>query len=224
MTSSDFLEKLIIDPLVYYVYQRDLSIYGIDSDLKKYTIVVNEDYCLPDELKSLKTEQLSPYKIVLDNTEFSFYDIKEWFNLASNSDIIVWECTFLNKKYVKKEYVKFIISWDPLKLRQNYLAILDPYYLYASNLMDQGKFDEARLCLFELIKIARFSLQVIEHHKIVNYKEVKEDYKKLFESPNTSEDLIQVFLNRYKTSASLLFKNTEGMLQKEKEEKIIKNE
>ena len=111
---ATYIEILKKDPLVYYIYQMDLSIYGIQSEQPKYLVVVDSKYQVPKELR--------------ENTEFVFFNTEEWFIKVLNCEVLVWQCSCLNRKFIIKEHVKLVLSTDALKLRQNFKAMLDPYF------------------------------------------------------------------------------------------------
>ena len=48
---NSYLKHLKEDPLVYYVYQSDLSIYNIPTEIKEYIVIVNEKYKIPKEFQ-----------------------------------------------------------------------------------------------------------------------------------------------------------------------------
>ncbi len=223
---NKYLETLEKDPLVYYIYQSDLSIYSIPSISEKYIIIVDANYQIPDEFLEFKVEYKSKvidYNVIYDNVEFKFYEMQEWFNKVLNSDIEAWECSCLNKKFVKKEYVKLLLTTDPLKLRLNFDAMFDPYVMYALHCIDNN-ITEGKSILFNILKQGRFSSQIIENHKIINFNEVVEDYTKLIEAGNDINNIYAVFLNLFKVACKPFLNKTEGILQKSKTDKIIQNE
>ena len=81
MSQNKFLQALIEDPLVYYVYQRGSFIYGLntkDSD-KDYLVIIDSEYKLPEEFKLY--EYNSGYindrqNIKYDNSDFIFVFIQ----------------------------------------------------------------------------------------------------------------------------------------------------
>lgn len=89
---NKYLEHLIEDPLVYYVYQRGSSIYGLnteESDID-YLVVIDVKYILPDEFIKYEFDSgcLNARKnIKYENCDFMFINIQDWFNLVINNDI-----------------------------------------------------------------------------------------------------------------------------------------
>lgn len=81
MSQNKFLQSLIEDPLVYYIYQRGSFIYGLntkDSD-KDYLVIIDSEYKLPEEFKLY--EYNSGYindrqNIKYDNSDFIFVFIQ----------------------------------------------------------------------------------------------------------------------------------------------------
>lgn len=74
---------------------------------------------------------------------------------------------------------------DPLQLRKEIQAKLDPYVFYAQSEADKGNIDKAQKLFWETIKDIKFVNQIIESHKIVNFKEAYEDWVKLKECYDT---------------------------------------
>ena len=78
---NKFLQHLIEDPKVYYVYQRGTSIYGLntkDGDID-YLAIIDSEYKLPKEFKSCEfdSEDKNDRKnIKFDNCNFMFIYIQ----------------------------------------------------------------------------------------------------------------------------------------------------
>lgn len=71
MSQNKFLQTLIEDPLVYYIYQRGSFIYGLntkDSD-KEYLIIIDPEYKLPEEYKEY---QYRPQFYFIDRKNIKF--------------------------------------------------------------------------------------------------------------------------------------------------------
>lgn len=167
---NKYLEHLIEDPLVYYVYQRGSSIYSLnteESDID-YLVIIDSQYILPGEF--IKYEFDSGYlntrkNVKYENCDFMFIDIQDWFNLVINNDIQAWECACLNKKFIKKEYVKLILKTDPILLIKNIFkqsSILDNTCNYKH--------------LWYFGKDILFTQQILDFHKIVDFQEANNLY------------------------------------------------
>ena len=141
----------------------------------------------------------------MDKSIYQIYKISDWFNYVLNGDLIGWECACLNKKYVIKEAVKLLMKTDPLQLRITIDYQLKEYQLSSA-------FDFYRN--WELVKNIKFAIQIIENHKIVNFKEAQSDYYTMlaFESNSYFYDYILCKYNDLK-------KMTDGMIKQE----ILKN-
>ena len=170
---NKYLEHLIEDPLVYYVYQRGSSIYGLnteESDID-YLVVIDSQYILPEEFIKYEfdSECLNARKnIKYENCDFMFINIQDWFNLVINNDIQAWECACLNKKFIKKEYVKLILKIDPILLIKNIFkqsSILDNTYSYKH--------------LWYFGKDIFFTQQILDFHKIVDFQEANNLYHRI---------------------------------------------
>lgn len=168
---NKFLEHLIEDPKVYYIYQRGSSIYELntkDSDTD-YLIVIDSEYNLPEEFKSCEFD--SGYKndrknIKFDNCDFMFIYIQNWFNMVLDNKIPAWECACLNKKYIKKEYVKLILKTDIVKLIRDLMI----RRLALGNYTMDYKF------VWYFVKDVLFAQQIIDFHKITDFKEANKYY------------------------------------------------
>lgn len=168
---NKFLQHLIEDPKVYYVYQRGSSIYGLntkDSDTD-YLVVIDSEYKLPEEFKSCEFD--SGYKndrknIKFDNCDFMFIYIQNWFKMVLDNKIPAWECACLNKKYIKKEYVKLILKTDIVKLIRDLMI----RRLALSNHVIDHKF------IWYFVKDVLFTQQIIDFHKITDFKEANKYY------------------------------------------------
>ena len=168
---NKFLEHLIEDPKVYYVYQRGSSIYGLntkDSDID-YLVIIDSEYNVPEEFKLCEFD--SGYKndrknIKFDNCDFMFIYIQNWFKMVLNNKIPAWECACLNKKYIKKEYVKLILKTDIVKLIRDLMI----RRLTLGNHVIDHKF------IWYFVKDVLFTQQIIDFHKITDFKEANKYY------------------------------------------------
>ena len=186
---TSFLEYLKESPDCLYIYNRDFSIYGLPSK-ERYTIVVKDNWICPEEY--LDTQEDDSYEI---------YYLQEWFDLVLKGKLIGWECACLNKKYIIKEYVKLMMTTNPIQLRKD----IDSEYLISSLSLVVG------INLFyNLIRSIRFSIQIIENHKIVNYKDGLEYYEELLNAESIN-DCWEIVNKSYDELKSL----TDGMLKQE---------
>ena len=204
------LENLVKDPLVYYVYQSGFSIYEIDSKDKEYIVIVDKKYKIPKDLKE-------------EHCSFEFYQMDEWFKKVINNDILAWECSCLNKKFVIKEHVKLLLITNPLQIRKNFDAMMDPYFTYANENLQSGDFDIGKSALWEILKEALFANQIIDNHKIVNLKQAGLIWNSLNEADDNYESIMEKFLELSKKTISLLYKKTDDMLLKDKIKRALKN-
>lgn len=162
---NKYLEHLIEDPLVYYVYQRGSSIYGLNTEESDtdYLVVIDSKYILPEEFIEYEFDSgcLNARKnIKYENCDFMFINVQDWFNLVINNDIQAWECACLNKKFIKKEYVKLIIKTDPILLIKN---------IFKRSTTLDNSLDYKHLWYFG--KDILFTQQILDFHKIVDFQE-----------------------------------------------------
>lgn len=188
MSQNKFLQALIEDPLVYYVYQRGSFIYGLntkDSD-KDYLVIIDSEYKLPEEFKSY--EYNSGYindrqNIKYDNSDFIFVFIQNWFKMVLDNKIPAWECACLNKKFIKKEYVKLILKTDIVKLIKDLMIRKSAILNYITDFKTVWYF----------IKDILFTQQIIDFHKITDFQEANKYYQ-IIKSADTGERI--AFINK----------------------------
>lgn len=202
------LNKLIEHPDVYYIYDLRGAAFGVD-DLGEYIIVTKDGLVIKDEL---------------DDSEIinvSIYSSSEWFKLVVNGEILPWICACIDKKYILKEYVKLLMTTNPLQLRKCFEATR------VQILSNLGETESSkRFNLWKIILFARFCNQIIENHKIVNFKNSANDYQELRKYTDDNE-LLNAFNSLITSEINLLYKSTDGLLKREKIAKIqqkIKNE
>ena len=185
---TSFLDYLKESPDCLYIYNRDFSIYGLPSK-ERYTIIVKDGWICPEEY--------------LDHDEsiYQIYGLREWFDHVLNGRLIGWECACLNKKYVIKEHVKLMMTTNPVQLRKEVNSFYNTVHfsVLKSNQM-----------LYELIRNIRFSIQIIQNHKIVNYKDGLEDVGAI-KSAESVDEIWQIIDKSYTELKSL----TDGMIKQE---------
>ena len=202
------LNKLIEHPEIYYIYDLRGAAFGVD-DLGEYIIVTKDGLVIKDELDDSEIVNVS------------IYSSSEWFKLVVNGEILPWICACIDKKYILKEYVKLLMTTNPLQLRKRFEATR------VQILSNLGETESSkRFNLWKIILFARFCNQIIENHKIVNFKNSANDYQELRKYTDNNE-LLNAFNALITPEINLLYKSTDGLLKREKIAKIqqkIKNE
>ena len=202
------LNKLIEHPDVYYIYDLRGAAFGID-DLGEYIIVTKDGLVIKDELDDSEIVNVS------------IYSSSEWFKLVINGEILPWICACIDKKYILKEHVKLLMTTNPLQLRKCFEATR------VQILSNLGETESSKqFNLWKIILFARFCNQIIENHKIVNFKNSANDYQELRKYTDDNE-LLNAFNALITSEINLLYKSTDGLLKREKIAKIqqkIKNE
>lgn len=193
---------IVADPLVYYVYQVDLSVFCNKKQKFKEYIVITSPKFKPNFIESDDIKE--------DDVVVRFYTTTEWFQRVLDNDILAWICACLNKKYIIKEAVKLIIPFDALKVRKS----VDSYLSKTSHDLDAYYFWEILLC----VKLAN---QIIESHKIVRYKETADAYDTL--NAMSDEELQKNFPEMFKQPWEQLLKYTESLRKKAIIDNIKKN-
>ena len=194
---TSFIEYLKKDPDCLYIYNQDLSIYGLPQK-ERYIIIVIDNWVCPEEW------------IGFDSNIYQFFKISDWFNMVLNNNLTCWKCSCLNKKYIIKEHVKLMIIPNPLKLRKE----IDLEY---SNLQYSSIFSIE--IVYRLILDILFSIQIIQNHKIVNYKEGLNYYEAL-QNVNSNSECWEMINKVYDELKSL----TDGMVKQERLKKLKINE
>lgn len=200
------LTKLKEDKLVYFIYQKGSIIYDlntsnsdvdyiviVDDDYTNKQIVYNPDY--PNQLGNIK----------IDKEDFVFITISEWFKKIESCDIDCWECACLPKRFVFKEHVKLLMHTDPLKLR-----------LQIDKLLKNP--EPKNYC--SILKKIKFSIQIIENHKIVNFKDGNTECKAI---KNLNPDL-SAFIALITPSYDILKKLTNGILEKSRYARLVQKD
>ena len=203
------LNKLIEHPEVYYIYDLRGAAFGVD-DLGEYIIVTKDGLVIKDEL---------------DNSEIvnvSIYSSSEWFKLVINGEILPWICACIDKKYILKEYVKLLMTTNPLQLRKCFEATR------VQILSNLGETESSkRFNLWKIVLFARFCNQIIENHKIVNFRNSVNDYLE-FKKCDSNTELFNTYNKLLTPELYLLHKSTYGLLNREKllklQQKISNNE
>ena len=191
------LNKLIEHPEVYYIYDLRGAVFGIDN-LGEYIVVVKDGLVIKDELDDSEIVKVS------------IYSSSEWFKLVINGEILPWICACINKKYILKEHVKLLMTTNPLQLRKCFNTTKNQIL---SNLGETEL--SKQFNLWKIILFARFCNQIIENHKIVNFRNSASDYYELRKCGDSSE-LFSIFHKLLAPELNLLYKSTDGLLNKEK--------
>lgn len=195
------LNKLIEHPEVYYIYDLRGAVFGIDN-LGEYIVVVKDGLVIKDELDDSEIVKVS------------IYSSSEWFKLVINGEILPWICACIDKKYVLKEYVKLLMTTNPLQLRKCFNTTKNQIL---SNLGETEL--SKQFNLWKIILFARFCNQIIENHKIVNFRNSANDYREL-RKYNNFDELLNMFNVLITPELNLLYKSTDELLKQEKITKL----
>ena len=195
------LNKLIEHPEVYYIYDLRGAVFGIDN-LGEYIVVVKDGLVIKDELDDSEIVKVS------------IYSSSEWFKLVINGEILPWICACIDKKYILKEYVKLLMTTNPLQLRKCFDTTKNQIL---SNLGETEL--SKQFNLWKIILFARFCNQIIENHKIVNFRNSASDYREL-RKYNNFDELLNIFNVLITPELNLLYKSTDELLKQEKITKL----
>lgn len=195
------LNKLIEHPEVYYIYDLRGAVFGVDN-LGEYIVVVKDGLVIEDELDDSEIVKVS------------IYSSSEWFKLVINGEILPWICACIDKKYILKEYIKLLMTTNPLQLRKCFDITKNQILLNLGETKLSKQFN-----LWKIILFARFCNQIIENHKIVNFRNSANDYQEL-KKYNNFDDLLNVFNALITPELNLLYKSTDELLKQEKIAKL----
>ena len=106
------------------------------------------------------------------------------------------------------------MSTNPLQLRKCFDSIKTKIL---SNLGETEL--SKQFNLWKIILFARFCNQIIENHKIVNFRNSANDYQEL-KKYNNFDDLLNVFNALIIPELNLLYKSTDELLKQEKIAKL----
>jgi hypothetical protein len=194
---------------------RGSRIYGLetkDSDYD-YLVICNKHTTFPKEFYNMREAtnygRRFDFHIVVDNCDFIFKTNEEWFDEVMNGSIEAWECACMNKKFIIKEHVKLLMKTDPLGLRKQ-IVKMDNAITEDSDPKDMWK----------VVAYCKFANQIIENHKIVNFKEANPERKTILEAFDSDNRFLDYKFCLYKP-LELLKNSTDGMLKKEVQSKII---
>ena len=191
------LNKLIENPEVYFIYDLRGSVFGVD-DFGEYIIVIKDGLVIVDEFDDSEIIKVA------------IYTSSEWFKLVVNGEILPWICACIDKKYILKEHVKLLMTTNPLQLRKCFDTTKAQIL---SNLEETES--STQFNLWKIILFARFCNQIIENHKIVNFRNSVSDYYELKKCSDSGE-LFNIFHRLLAPELNLLYKSTDGLLNKEK--------
>lgn len=215
-----FLEYLKTNSGCLYIYNRSSIIYGLNAkEFTEYIIVISENFKIPD-MEGFVEGQCDGKCIILweDTTKYTIYHINQWFEKVLNGDIECWECACLNKKFIIKEYVKLLMKTDPLQLRKQIDSLISELSGKIALSESVNVFD-----LWNVIKSCKFANQIIENHKIVNFKEANSEYLAL-NSEIEDSDLLERYTFDLALPYQLLRDKTDEILKQSKIKKILQNE
>ena len=194
---------------------RGSRIYGLetkDSDYD-YLVICNKHTTFPKEFYNMREAtnygRRFDFHIVVDNCDFIFKTNEEWFDEVTNGSIEAWECACMNKKFIIKEHVKLLMKTDPLGLRRQ-IVKMDNSITEESNPKDMWK----------VVAYCKFANQIIENHKIINFKEANPERKTILNMASGDPTFLEYKLCLYKPLEKLKA-STDGMLKKELQSKIV---
>ncbi len=103
---------------------------------------------------------------------------------------------------------------NPLKLRLNFDSLKKNLESEANIFLNRGDFKNAKKCYWHIIKSAMFTNQILENHKIVNFKEAEPYFNILIETENDNNILVDIYNQLLDKSLCFLRKVTDGIKKK----------
>lgn len=211
--NNRFLDWLIESKKVYYIYMRGSYIYDLqtkDSGID-FLVICNRHITFPKEFYNMREPtdygRHFDFHINVDGYDFIFKTNEEWFDEVMNGSIEAWECACLNKKFVIKEHVKLLMKTDPLGLRKQ-IVKMNNEITENSNPKDMWK----------VIAYCKFANQIIENHKIINFKEANSERKIIMDA---EDNKLSEYVFCISKPLELLKNSTDGMLRQELQKKIV---
>lgn len=194
---------------------RGSRIYGLETKNSDYDylVICNKHITFPKEFYNMREAtnygRRFDFHIVVDNCDFIFKTNEEWFDEVMNGSIEAWECACMNKKFIVKEHVKLLMKTDPLGLRKQIVKM--------NNAITENSDPKD---MWKVIAYCKFANQIIENHKIVNFKEANPERKIILESSDP-DNIFSEYVFCLSKPLELLKNSTDGMLKKELQSKII---
>lgn len=177
--SNEFLDYIKESEDILYAYCLPPELYNQHFGKTKYILITKWAYKVPDKYSDLYIVH---------------FPIQLYFKYITNCDITAWILVCLNRKYVIKEHVKIILNYDLLKLRKSIDKEMTFFKTFLDNNADIEDYKTVYLKLYKYITLAN---QVIENHKITNYRILGSGLNKI----NSTEDILstigEVFMPEY---------------------------
>lgn len=222
---NEVLEKYIKNEKILYLYELGLQVYGLFSNIedRDFVMICSDDY-VPDGFSSDCNCGIFTFteKNEFGEYHYQMYPMKKWFEEVLNCSMIAWECACLPKKYIYKEHVKLLLQTDSLKLRKIYESEFSDTYHSAINEILLGNTLSGQKTLWFIVKYVIFANQIIENHKIVNFKEAYEPYKTIVDGQLTDiHDIEYTFNKEFCPHLDRFKQYTDGIYMKSKTLKFI---
>lgn len=208
---NEILKKYIDDPNILYIYEIGLQIYGLFPDVvdRDFILVCQNGYVPKDFNESVSNES--------GIYNFKIFSIEQWFNLVLNNELIAWECACLNKKFIHKEHVKLMLTTNPLQLRKIYEFNINASIEKAIRFINDKNTLSGQKLLWTIVKNVMFSNQIIENHKIINFKEPADSYRQIVNGQISDlSTIIDTFKSEMYPHLERFKKYTDEMLAKSK--------
>lgn len=177
--NNEFLEYITNNEDILYAYCLPPELYNLQSGLTKYVLITKEAYEIPHKYKDL-------YII--------HFPIQLYFKYITNCDITAWVLACLNKKYILKEHVKIPISCNLSKLRKNIDTEVE---CFKALLDDNATIDDYKAVYTKLYKYIVFANQIVDNHKIINYKILGSGLTKIQNTDDILNTVTMVFMPEY---------------------------
>ena len=207
-------EELLKDPNVLYVYEIGPQIYGLFEgvDRRKFLVICNDG--LEPEIESTREK------------EYTIKRIGDWFQEVMSGQMLPWMCACLNKKFVHKEHVKLIMTTNPLQLRKDWDKLQNEVWTEIERVLKEDNAClTAEKMAWSLYRYLNFANQIIDNHKIVNFKTVASTYNKLVQGEICDIKSLKEVWHELCSGELKIFKDkTDNILRADKIKKILQNE
>ena len=222
---NEVLEKFIQDKGVFYIYEIGLQIYGLFPNIedRDFIVICDNDY-VPEGFVLENGNLCSTVINEFGTYNFKYYTMSKWFKLILQSSILAWECACLSKKFIHKEHVKLLMETNPLQLRKNHEESYPTLLIKGVDNIHSGNIITGQQDFWKVVKNIMFANQIIENHKIVNYKEPAEAYRLIVNGRETNElDIMQTYLQELSAPLERFKQYTDTIYRNSKLKPIVQN-
>lgn len=163
---NNFIKYIKEEDDILYGYHFPPEFYGISFGVDKYVLITKWAYKIPKEFESYYYICI-PIQLFLD-----------W---VTKQKLFAWELSCCDRKYIIKEHVKIIMQFNPIKLRDN----LDEENNWLASQSCNDLINQ-RVLYSKMYKNIIYTNQILDNHKIINFKAVGFGLEKINSAENST--------------------------------------